>query len=58
VPVSYFFENGKISFVAEKPVHYLFTEESKLLKYFRKIKESSSKNIVLQVARLATRVKT
>jgi len=53
--VLYFFENGKTSIVGEKPLHYLTTEESKLLKYFRKIKESSSKNIVLQVARLAAR---
>lgn len=58
MPVSYFFEDGKTSIVAEKPSHYLPAEESKLLNYFRKIKESSSKNIVLQVARLAARGKT
>ncbi|NCO67983.1 MAG: hypothetical protein COY75_02030 [Nitrospirae bacterium CG_4_10_14_0_8_um_filter_41_23] len=56
--VSYFFENGKTSIVAERPSLYLPTDESKLLKYFRKIKESSSKNIVLQVARLAAKGKT
>ena len=58
VSVSYFFENGKTSNIAEKTSHYLPTEESKLLKYFRKIKESNSKNVVLQVARLAAREKT
>ena len=55
VSVLYFFENGKRSIVGEKPLHYLTAEEGKLLKYFRKIKETSSKNIVLQVARLAAR---
>jgi transcriptional regulator with XRE-family HTH domain len=58
VSVSYFFENGKTSIVGEKPLHYLTTEESKLLKYFRKIEETSSKNIILSVTRLAARVKT
>ena len=58
VSVSYFFENGKTSVVAEKPSDYLPAEEGKLLRYFRKIKESSSKNVVLQVARLAARGKT
>jgi transcriptional regulator with XRE-family HTH domain len=57
VPVSYFFEDGKTFIIAEKPSHYLPTDESKLLKYFRKIKETNSKNIVLQVARLAARRK-
>jgi len=57
VSISYFFENGKTSIIAEKPLPYLPTEESKLLKCFRNIKASSSKNIVLQVARLAAREK-
>lgn len=58
VPVSYFFEDSKPSIVAERPSHYLPAEESKLLKYFRKIKERNSKNIIVQVARLAARGKT
>ena len=58
VSVSYFFENGKTSIVAERPPHYLPADENKLLKYFREIKGTSSKNLVLQVARLATRGKT
>lgn len=57
VPVSYFFEPEKTSMIAERPSHYSPAEEDRLLKYFRKIKGSSSKNIVLQVARLAARVK-
>jgi transcriptional regulator with XRE-family HTH domain len=58
VSVSYFFENGKTFIIAERPSLYLPAEENKLLKYFRKIKDSTSKNLVLQVARLAARVKT
>lgn len=58
VPISYFFEDDKTFIVAERPPHYLPTDENKLLKYFRKIKENSSKNVVLQIARLAARGKT
>lgn len=58
VPVSYFFEPDKTSMIAERPSTYLPTNESKLLKYFRKIKNGSSKNVVLQVAKLAVRVKS
>lgn len=57
VPVSCFFEPEKASTVAERPSSYLPAEKDRLLKYFRKIRGSSSKNIVLQVARLAARVK-
>ncbi|MDI6890560.1 MAG: helix-turn-helix transcriptional regulator [Thermodesulfovibrionales bacterium] len=57
-PVSYFFEPDKKSVVAEELSIYLPGEESKLLRYFRKIKNSSSKNTVIQVARLAARNKT
>ena len=54
VPVSYFFEPDKTLMIAEKPAPYL-TAENKLLKYFRKIKNSSFKNTVIQVARLAAK---
>ena len=57
VQVFYFFEPEKASTVAESPSSYFPAEEDRLLKYFGKIKESRSKNIVLQVARLAARVK-
>ncbi len=55
VPVSYFFEPEKQLMVAEAQTPYLPSDESKLLRYFRKIKDNSSKGIVLQVARLAAR---
>ncbi|MBM4140699.1 MAG: helix-turn-helix transcriptional regulator [Nitrospira sp.] len=58
VPVSYFFEDGKTSIVSERPSLYLPADESKLLKYFRRIKNNTSKNVVLQVARLAARGKS
>jgi transcriptional regulator with XRE-family HTH domain len=58
VPVSYFFEGGEASVIEERQPHYLPAKESKLLSYFRKIKEDRSKNIIIQVARLAARGKT
>jgi transcriptional regulator with XRE-family HTH domain len=54
VPVSYFFEPDKTLMIAEKPAPCL-TVENKLLKYFRKIKNSSLKNTVIQVARIAAK---
>lgn len=57
VPVSYFFELEKPAVVAERPYPYLPTEEDRLLKYFRKIKEAGSRNIVFQIAKLAARGK-
>lgn len=56
VPVSYFFEPERPLKVAEETAAYLPTEESKLLRYFRKIKDNTSKGVVIQVARLAARV--
>ncbi len=57
VPVSYFFENDERTLkVAEAAAPYLAGKEGKLLRYFREIKDDSSKNIVIQVARLAARV--
>ncbi len=58
MPVSYFFEDGKAPAIKEETTPYLQEDENELLKYFRKIKKTSSKNIVLQVARLAARIKT
>jgi len=55
VPVSYFFEAEKTSTATEKSVPYLPPDEIKLLRHFRKIKNSSSKNTVIQVARLAAK---
>jgi transcriptional regulator with XRE-family HTH domain len=56
-PVSYFFELERPLRVAEETAIYQPAEENKLLRYFRKIKDGSSKNTVIQVARLATREK-
>jgi transcriptional regulator with XRE-family HTH domain len=55
VPASYFFEPERPLRVAEETLPYLPSDEAKLLKYFRKIKDSTSKNIVINVARLAAR---
>ncbi|NWF93352.1 MAG: helix-turn-helix transcriptional regulator [Syntrophaceae bacterium] len=55
VPVSYFFESHKTSAISEKPTPYLSAEENKLLRYFRKIKINTSKNLVIQIARLAAK---
>ena len=56
MPVSYFFEPERPLKVAEETATYLPAEESKLLRYFRKIKDTSSKGVVIQVARLGARV--
>ncbi|MFH1015081.1 MAG: helix-turn-helix transcriptional regulator [Nitrospirota bacterium] len=53
VPVSYFFEPEKTSMIVEKPAFYLSANENKLLRHFRKIKNSASKKTVIQVARIA-----
>ncbi|MFQ5900822.1 MAG: helix-turn-helix domain-containing protein [Thermodesulfobacteriota bacterium] len=57
VSVSYFFETTGADKITEKPSLYLVAEECKLLKYFRKIQNHSDKSIVIQVARLAAKVK-
>jgi len=55
IPVSYFFEAEKPSKAAEKSAAYLPSDETKLLRHFRKIKSSGSKNIVIQIARIAAK---
>lgn len=55
VPVSYFYGEGKASMIAEMSVPYFSSDEGRLLNYFRKIKNSASKNTVIQVARLAAK---
>lgn len=59
VPVSYFFGNGRKDkdIVSEKLTPYLPVEESKLLGYFRRIKTKNLKSLLLQVAKLAAKVK-
>ncbi len=58
VPVSYFFDKGRTDIVAEGLIAYLPEDECKLLAYFWKIKDKKDKNLVLQTAKLAARVKT
>jgi len=56
VPVSYFFEPERTSTISEEKTSCLPTEDLSLLKYFRKIKNKQNKNIVVQVAQLASKV--
>ena len=57
LPVSHFFAADEILMVAEETPAYLSADESKLLRYFRKIENSSFKDLVMQVARLAVKAK-
>lgn len=53
IPLSYFFEGYGELAVKEVQVSHLTPAEDKLLRYFRKIKNNKSKNMLLQVAKLA-----
>ena len=55
VPLSYFFETYKSPVSVKEQSLYLASAENKLLRYFNKIKSSSSKNIIIQVARIAAK---
>ncbi len=57
VPVSYFFEDVRKDVVAEESTPYLPVDESKLLNYFRRIREKNSQDIVLKVTKLIAKVK-
>lgn len=57
VPVSHFFASDEILMVAEEVTTYLLADESKLLRYFRKIENNSFKDLVMQVARFAVKTK-
>lgn len=54
VPMSYFFESF-IPAVAEITVPNLQSDENRLIRYFRKIKDNTSRTTVINVARLASR---
>ncbi|MCL4491763.1 MAG: helix-turn-helix domain-containing protein [Nitrospirae bacterium] len=54
-PLSYFFEVYKMPVIAEEQAHYATPAENKLLRHFRKIRNSNSQNIVIQIARLAAK---
>ncbi len=53
VPVSYFFEWDRTYESIQRPPPLLTVEENRLLGYFKRIKDRSSKDIVIRVARLA-----
>ncbi|MFO0753057.1 MAG: helix-turn-helix transcriptional regulator [Thermodesulfovibrionales bacterium] len=55
VPITYFFKSDDKP-GAEKKVPFLQPEERKLLKHFRKVKNSQSKILVINIARLASKV--
>ena len=57
VPVTDFFTFDKMAMIAEDKTPYRTTDEDRLLKHFRKIEDRSSKQTVIQVARLAAKSK-
>ncbi len=57
LPISYFFESDETIIAREEAKLYLPAQERKLMRYFKKIRTNSSKNLVIQVARLAAKVK-
>ena len=58
MPVSYFLEsNETLMIVKEEPKPYLPAQEMKLMRYFKKIRNNSSKNLIIHVARLAAKGK-
>lgn len=54
VPITYFFESYKPA-ASENFQPYLTSDENRLLRYFRRIKDSTSKTTVIDVARLAAK---
>lgn len=54
VPLSYFFESYKTK-IAEDQGPYLTSDENRLLRYFRKIRDNTDKTTVINVTRLASR---
>ncbi|MBI4650072.1 helix-turn-helix transcriptional regulator [Candidatus Desantisbacteria bacterium] len=58
VPVSYFFESNETAKIGDTHAPYAPSEENKLLKYFKKIKTKKSKDMVIQVTKLASKKKS
>jgi hypothetical protein len=50
---SYFFDSCAFTVITEEKLPLLSSKEKNLLKLFRKIKDSRSKNLVIQLSRLA-----
>ncbi len=59
VPLSYLFSSIREEkiVVSEDVTPYLPVDENRLLGYFRRVKSKNSKNLVLQVAKLATKAR-
>jgi len=56
LPVSHFFESDeKVMIVREEASPYLPAQESKLMRYFRKIASYRSRSLLIQVAQLAAK---
>jgi transcriptional regulator with XRE-family HTH domain len=56
VPLSYFFEPSAVSMISEEQPQYTTPSEGKLLRYFKKIRNKNSRNLVIHVARLAAKL--
>ena len=52
---AYFFDSCASTVITEEKLPLLFSKEKSLLKLFRKIKDSRSKNLFLQLSRLAAK---
>lgn len=57
LPVSQFFTVDEVLMVAEETPAYLSADEDKLLNYYRKIESDRSKDLVMEVARIALKAK-
>ena len=55
VPLSYFFDSYASTVITEEKLPHLSSKEKNLLKLFKKIKDSRSKNLVIQLSRLAAK---
>ena len=55
VPVTFFFTTGSPQTVAEPPTPYQSPDEKTLLKHYREIPAKSDQQLVVRIARLATR---
>jgi len=52
---SYFFDSYASTVITEEKLPPLSSKEKNLLKLFKKIKDSRSKNLVIQLSRLAAK---
>jgi len=55
VPLSFFFDSYTSLLITEEKSPHLSSKEKNLLKLFKKIKDSRSKNLIIQLSRLAAK---